>query len=108
LTELSFEEFSKIDIRIGRVVEAERLTGSSRLLKLKISLDGEEKQSIAGVAEHYRPEDLKGRLVAAVVNLKPRKVFGEVSEVMLLAAIDGETISLLKPDRDVSAGSKVT
>lgn len=107
MTEVSFEEFSKIEIKIGRIVEAERLTGSNRLLKLKVDIGGETRQSIAGLAEYYKPEDLKGRLAAAVVNLKPRKVFGEASEVMLLAAIDGGNISLLKPDRDVSAGSKV-
>lgn len=108
LTEVPFEEFTRLDFRIGRVVEAERLKGSNKLLKLQIDIGGERRQSIAGVAEQYTPEELKNRLVAVIVNLKQRKVFGEVSEVMLLAALDKDKMSLLNPDKEVSEGSKVS
>ena len=109
---VTFDEFANLDLRIGQVVEAEKLKGSDKLLKLKIDLGGEKRQSISGIAEHYTPEELKGKMVAVITNLKPRKVFGEISEVMLLAALDKATdkehLSLLKPDRDVSAGSKIS
>ncbi|MEM2634223.1 MAG: methionine--tRNA ligase subunit beta [Nitrososphaerales archaeon] len=105
---MSFEEFSKIDLRIGKIVEAEMVPGAKRLIRLKIDLGGEIKQSIAGLGEHYKPEDLKSKLVVVVTNLKPRKIFGLDSEVMLLAAIDGQTVSLIEPDKKISVGSKVT
>ncbi len=107
MSDVSFDEFARLDFRIGRVVEAERLEGSTKLLRLWIDIGGERRQSIAGLAEHYSPEELKNWLVAVIVNLKPRKIFGEVSEVMLLAALDSEKVSLLNPDREVSEGSKV-
>jgi methionyl-tRNA synthetase len=110
LMSVPFDEFARLDFRVGRVVEVGRLKGSEKLLKLKIDIGGEKRQSISGVAEYYTPEELNGKLVAVVTNLKPRKVFGEVSEVMLLAALDSrkDTLSLLKPDKEVSSGSKVS
>jgi methionyl-tRNA synthetase len=112
LVEVTYDEFAKIDLRIGEVVDAERLEGSNKLLKLQIDIGGERRQSISGIAEHYTPEELKGKMVTVITNLKPRKVFGEVSEVMLLAALDKvddkENLALLRPDRDVSAGSEVS
>jgi len=106
------EDVAQAEDQFGQVVEAEKLKGSDKLLKLKIDLGGEKRQSISGIAEHYTPEELKGKMVAVITNLKPRKVFGEISEVMLLAALDKATdkehLSLLKPDRDVSAGSKIS
>ncbi len=110
MTEVSFDEFMKLDFRVGKVVEAERLKGSSKLLRLQVDIGGERRQSIAGLAEQYTPEEMMNRLVAVIVNLTPRKVFGETSEVMLLAALDKESkkISLLTPDKEVSEGSRVT
>ena len=105
---VSFEEFSKIDMRIGRIVEAEPVPNSKKLLKLKIDLGGVVKQSVAGLAEQYKPEELKSKLVAVVTNLAPRKIFGLESEVMVLAAVDGDKVSLLQPDKQAKEGSKIT
>ncbi|MCS7116203.1 MAG: hypothetical protein RMJ31_03055 [Nitrososphaerota archaeon] len=93
---------------MGKIVEAEMVPGAKRLILLKIDLGGEIKQSVAGIGEQYKPEDLKSKLVVVVTNLKPRRVFGLNSEVMLLAAVDGQTISVIEPDKQISAGSKVT
>jgi methionine--tRNA ligase beta chain len=106
--EVDFEDFRRIDIRIAKVVDVERIPNSARLLKLKLDLNGSQKQCIAGVGAKYEPEQLKDKLVAVVTNLKPRKIMGLTSEVMLLAAADGPDISALVSDRPLSSGAKVT
>ena len=105
---MPFEEFAKIDIRVGRIIGAERVPGTTRLVKLAIDIGGQTKQSIAGVGEQYKPEELKSKTVVVVTNLKQRKIFGLDSEVMLLAALDGQQLSIIQPDKSVSAGCKVT
>jgi len=106
--EVTFDEFSRIDFRIGKVVEAQLVPGTKKLVKLQIDIGGQVKQSLAGLGDQYKPEDLKSRLVVVVTNLKPRQIFGLTSEVMLLAALDGQTVTLLQPDKTVATGSKVT
>jgi methionine--tRNA ligase beta chain len=105
---VSFEEWSRLDIRIGRVLEAARIPGSRKLLKLRLDLGGQVRQAVAGLAEVYTPDQLKGRLLVVLTNLEPRRIFGEMSEVMILAAAEGETVSVLQPDKPVSPGSRVT
>ncbi|KYH41284.1 MAG: methionyl-tRNA synthetase [Candidatus Bathyarchaeota archaeon B26-2] len=108
-TTISIEDFSKVDIRIGRIVEAERVPNSKNLLRLMIDLgDVGLKQAVAGIAKHYKPEDLEGMLVAAVTNLAPRTIVGLKSEVMLLAAQNGKTIALIQPERSIEPGSRIT
>jgi methionine--tRNA ligase beta chain len=105
---VSFEEFSKIDIRIAKVLEVSRVPKSARLLKLRLDINGVTKQCIAGIGAAYQPEQLKDKLIAVVTNLQPRKIMGLESEVMLLAAADGPQISALVADRELSSGAKVT
>jgi len=83
--DISIEEFSRVELRVGRVVEAENIPGT-RLLRLIVDLGDSRRQIVAGLAEHYRPEELVGRNVVVVANLKPKKIRGFVSEGMLLAA----------------------
>lgn len=104
---ISYEEFSRVDIRVGKVVEAERVAGSQNLLKLTIDDGGSLRTCISEIAKHYRPEDIKGKYVAVVVNLKLRRVFGIDSEVMILAAEDGDKLVLVVPDAPIRPGSKV-
>lgn len=111
MSQLDFDYFTKLDIRVGKVVKAERVSGARKLLHLEIDLGGEVKGCVAGLAEHYSPEELVGKMVAVVANLKPRKMFGLESQVMLLAAIDSlnpSNVSLLVPDKPVQPGSRVT
>jgi len=84
------------------------LPGSRKLIKLMIDIGGVVKQSVAGLGDSYKPEQLLSKLVAVVTNLKPRKIFGVESEVMMLAALDDSNISILNPDKQISVGSKVT
>ena len=104
----SIDDFAKIDIRIVKVVSAERLEGSEKLIKLQVETGDDTRQILAGIGKSYSPEDLVGRLLVAIVNLEPRIMMGEESQGMILATGDDlENISLLKPEKDVEAGSKI-
>ncbi|BES80837.1 methionine--tRNA ligase subunit beta [Pyrodictium abyssi] len=82
---ISIDEFARIELRVGKVVEAEKIPGT-RLLKLIVDLGGEKRQIISGIAEYYTPEDMIGKKVVVVANLKPKKIRGYLSEGMILAA----------------------
>ncbi len=106
---ISFEEFKKIDLRVAKVITAERVEGSKNLLKLQIDLGEEQRQIIAGIAQFYQPEDLIGREIIVIVNLEPKVVFGLESQGMLLAAEDKNQKKpvLLMPDKEVPPGTKI-
>lgn len=106
--EIDLETFQRVDLRVARVTAAAALPGARRLLKLQLDVGGEERQVVAGIAEHYRPEDLVGRNVILVANLKPVKLRGEISQGMILAAAgpDG-SLALLTTDSAAVPGSKV-
>ena len=104
---VSYEEFSKMDLRIGKVVKAEPVQGSRSLIKMLIDIGGEDRQAVAGIAQYYNPKDIEGKNVAVIANLQPRKMFGLESNVMILAAEDDKTVSILLPDRPVKTGSKI-
>jgi methionyl-tRNA synthetase len=108
LPEISFEEFSKMDLRVAVVLEAERVQGADKLLKLKIDLGSETRQIVAGIAEQYSPEEMIGKRIVVVANLKPAKIRGIESKGMLLAGKDGELLSLVCADKEVKGGSPVS
>ncbi len=103
---IGIEDFLKLDIRLAKVLSAERVEGSEKLLKLRVSLGDEERTLVAGIAKHYEPEELTGKKVLILANLKPRKIFGVESQGMVLALSDGENLSLIVPDRDIKEGAK--
>ncbi len=106
---ISYEEFSRIDLRVGFVKEVERVKGSRKLLKLKVDL-GElgERQLVAGLGAWYEPDDLRGKYIVVVANLKPKRIFGLVSEGMLLAADDESGVPvLLTVEKPVKPGAKI-
>jgi methionyl-tRNA synthetase len=107
--QISYSDFERIDLRAGKVVLAERIEGSDKLLKLKVNLGLEigERQIIAGIGRTYAPQDLIGREIIVVVNLKPRNLMGLESQGMLLAATDASGPVILSPAREVEPGSKV-
>lgn len=104
---IPFEEFAKLDLRVGKVISAEPVPGAKKLLKLTIDIGGQTKQCVAGIGTQYTVDDLKERSVAVVTNLAPKKIFGIESEVMLLAAVEKDILSLLKADKDLAAGAKI-
>ncbi len=106
-TYLTFDEFKKIELKVAKIIAAEKVEGADKLLKLRVSLGEEERQVVAGVAQWYAPEDLIGREIVLVANLAPRAVRGVESQGMLLAADLNGTAVLLQPDKEVPPGSPV-
>ncbi len=105
---ITFEDFKKIDLRVARVLSAERLPKSEKLLKLQIAVGDERRQVVAGIAQHYAPEELVGRTVIVVYNLKPAKLMGQESQGMILAASDDSgKLAILTPAAEIADGSVV-
>ncbi len=104
---ITIEDFQKIQLKSGKVVKAEPIPKSDRLLKLQVDLGTETRQLVAGVAQHYQPEELIGKTVIVVTNLKPAKIRGVESQGMILAVKDGNRLSLLTTDQPVPPGKSV-
>ena len=106
--EITIEDFEKIDLRVVKVLECEPVKKAKKLLKLKVDLGGETRQVISGIAMHYKPEDLVGKYVVLVANLKPVTLRGELSQGMILAAApsDDSELILVNPG-DLKTGSQV-
>ncbi len=106
---ISFEDFKRMDLRIGKIVHAEKVPGTDRLIRLEVDLGSGKRQLIAGIGEEYKPEDLLGLEIVVLVNLKPKKIRGLLSEGMLLAAVlEGNKPVLIVPDKEVPPGSPVS
>jgi methionine--tRNA ligase beta chain len=105
---INFEDFSKIDIRIGTVVSAEELESSEKLIKMKVDF-GEmgERQILAGIKAWYKPEDLEGRQFPFIVNIETRKMMGFESQGMIMAVDSDDRVTLLLPEESVSNGAFV-
>lgn len=107
--EITIDDFSKIDLRIVKVLECEKIKGSSKLLKIKVDLGGETRQIVSGIAKFYKPEDLIGKKVILVANLKEVKLKGELSQGMILAACtdDDSALELPQIQGEIPTGSVV-
>ncbi len=105
---IDIEHFRQIKLKVAEIKEAEALKKSDKLLKLKVDLGGEQRQIIAGIAKNYAPQDLIGKKIIVVVNLKPTKLRGELSQGMLLAAQNDDHLSLLTVLEDMPAGSDIS
>jgi methionyl-tRNA synthetase len=103
--EISIEEFSRVEMKTGRILSAEKVPKSSKLLKLMVDIGDETRQIVSGIAQFHNPDDLVGKEVIVVTNLKPAKIFGIESNGMILAA--GDEASLLTPLQEVKAGAKI-
>ena len=106
---ITFDDFSKIDLRIAEIINAEHIEGADKLLKITISLgDKETKQIFAGIKSAYNPENLIGKFTVVVANLAPRKMRFGISEGMILAAgPGGKDIWLIHPDNGAKPGDRV-
>jgi len=105
---INFEEFSKIDLRVVKIIKAERVENSEKLIKLEVDGGKEKRQIIAGIGKYYKPGDLVGREIIMVWNLEPKILFGLESQGMLLAARDEEKPIILIPEKEVPVGAKVS
>ncbi len=105
---ITYEEFLKMDLRVALILKAERVAGANKLLKLEVDLGTEKRTMIAGVAETYAPEDMVGKRLIVIANLKPAVIRGIESQAMLLAAVSPDNKAIIPFfDRDVAAGTKV-
>jgi methionyl-tRNA synthetase len=104
---ISIEDFAKVQLKIGKVLQAERVPKSNKLVKLQVDT-GEMRQVVAGIGQVYSPEDLTGKSIVVVTNLKPAKLMGVESQGMLLAATDSDgVLSILIPEKNVKEGAKI-
>lgn len=108
VAEITIEEFSKVQLKIGRVFEAEKVEKSDKLMKLQVIIGEEKRQIVAGIQKNYAPEDLIGRQIVVCTNLKPVKLRGVESQGMILAATDADGGAiLLQPEKEAPEGTKV-
>ena len=105
---VGIEDFQKLDLRVAKVLEAEAVPGATRILKLKIEVGDKQKQIVAGIAEHYKPEELVGKKVVVVNNMKPTTIRGVQSEGMILVAKDGKGMVLLGTEKEIETGAKIS
>ncbi len=106
-SEITIDDFKKVDLRVAEVLSAEAVEGTDKLLSLTVDAGSGPRTIVAGVAEYYPPEDLVGKKVILVANLKPAKVRGIESQGMLLAAVGKKDLSILSIDKDMPSGTKV-
>jgi len=104
---IAIDDFKKIEIKTARILSAERVDGSEKLVKLNVDIGSEERQIIAGIGKVYAPEELIGRQIIIVANLEPRTLMGLESQGMVLAASCDGDISLLTTDKATEAGSLI-
>jgi methionyl-tRNA synthetase len=107
LEEIGIDDFMKVELRVARVLAAEPVKGADKLLKLQVDLGYEKRQVVSGIAKYYSPDSLVGRKVILVANLKPVKLRGELSQGMILAASEGDQLTLATVAEDIPVGSIV-
>ena len=105
---IQYEDFMKIDIRVGKIIAAEKVAKTKKLMKLTVDTGIDERTIVSGIAEHYTPEEVIGRQVSVLVNLEPKPLKGIVSQGMILMAENADgTLSFVSPDKEVKTGSEV-
>ncbi|MCB0497733.1 MAG: methionine--tRNA ligase subunit beta, partial [Cyclobacteriaceae bacterium] len=106
---ITYDDFAKLDIRIGKVISAEKMKKSKKLLKLKVDTGVDTRTILSGIAQFFEPEDIVGKQVTVLINLAPRPMMGEVSEGMILMSEDADgSLQLIAPDRAIKPGSVVS
>ena len=106
--EIVFDDFVKMDIRVGTVISAEKMKNSKKLLKIRVDTGVDTRTILSGIAQYFEPEDIIGKQVSVLINLAPRKMMGELSEGMILMAEDADgSLKLISPTEEVKAGSSI-
>lgn len=103
----TIEQFRQLQLKVARVLEARAHPNADKLLVLRIDTGESQKEIVAGIARHYRPEELVNKQIVVVDNLEPAMIRGVLSNGMLLAAQDGEHLTLVVPEKSVASGSQV-
>lgn len=108
LAQISFQDFKKMDLRVAKVLEAERVEGTDKLMKLQIDLGSEKRQIVAGIAEVYTAEEMIGKHIVVVANLEPATIRGVESNGMLLAANISGKPEVINFEKEVPPGTPIT
>ena len=107
-TEITFDEFQKMELRIGKIVEANQVPNSKKLIRIIVDFGTEKRQAVAGLLQYYEPEELVGRKCVFILNLQKRMLAGLESQCMILAAEDDQgNVVVLQPEKDIAEGSKI-
>ncbi|HID06109.1 MAG TPA: methionine--tRNA ligase subunit beta, partial [Armatimonadetes bacterium] len=104
---ITIEDFAKLDLRVVRVISAERVHGTDKLMKLEVDMGGEKRTVVAAIAQEFTPDEMIDKLLVLVANLAPARIRGIVSQGMILAAGDEKPLALVTLDREVPPGTKV-
>lgn len=108
MDQITFDDFKKVEIRMGKITSCEKVLDADKLLKLQVDFGDFQRQIVSGIAMSYAPEEMVGKTLPFIVNLEFRKFKGEESQGMLMATgTGGEDIVLLEPNKDVEPGSEV-
>ncbi len=106
--EISFDEFQRLDLRIGKIIEANQIPGSRNLIRMIVDFGTEKRQAVAGLLQWYKPEQLVGKKGAFILNLQRRKMMGVESQCMIFAAEDNKgNVVVLQPEKDIAEGSRI-
>jgi methionine--tRNA ligase beta chain len=106
--EITFDEFQKIDLRIGKIIEASAVPESKKLIKILVDFGSEKRQAVAGLLKYYKPEELVGKKCVFLLNLQRRILAGLESQCMVLAAEDeAGNVTVLQPEKEIVEGSKI-
>ena len=106
--ETSFDDFMKMDIRLGKIISAEKVEKADKLLKLQVDTGLDQRTIVSGIAQHYSPEEVVGKTVTVLMNLAPRKIRGVESQGMILMAENSEgELSFVSPEKAFEAGGEV-
>jgi len=106
-SELKFDDFVKLDLRVGKIVECTNLEKSDKLFKLKVDFGDFQRQILSGIRDYYNLSDLRGKQAVFIINLPARKIRGELSEGMILCGDDGKKIIFISPEKKIKNGSEV-
>ena len=106
--EISFEDFQKLDLRIGKIIEANQIPGSRNLIRMIVDFGTEKRQAVAGLLQWYKPQELVNKKCVFILNLQKRKMMGVESQCMILAAEDDKgNVVVLQPEKEIAEGSKI-
>ena len=109
-TEITIDDFAKVEMKVGLVLESKPVEGADKLLVSQVKIGDEVRQIVSGIAKYYKPEEMVGKKVIVVTNLKPVKLRGVLSQGMILAAVDGDTLSVVSPEKtdEISDGTQIS
>ena len=106
--EITFADFQKLDLRVGKIIEATAIENSKKLIKIMVDFGSEKRQAVAGLLKYYKPEEMVGKKCVFLLNLQRRMLAGVESQCMILAAEDSAgNVTILVPEKEIPEGSKI-